>query len=102
MNSEILSFEDYFQDTEEVDERLREYGEELTVEELDSIQSFIDDTESSKFDFENVSYEECLQMIVAMERYEQEAIERLNAQVKVYTCEEYSQEFLLSLIPKRR
>jgi hypothetical protein len=45
---------------------------------------------------------DCLELIVLMDAFEKRMKEKIAAECKIWTCELYSQEFLQSLIPKRR
>jgi hypothetical protein len=71
---EVLEVEQIFNEAEE--------GPELIVE-------------------EELTYEECMELIAAMDRFEEQARARLDERVKIYTSDEYSQEFLHSLLQKK-
>lgn len=50
---------------------------------------------------DELTREECEELMVKMDAFEKQARERIMTTIKVYTCNEYTQEFLLSLIPKK-
>lgn len=50
---------------------------------------------------DELTREDCEELMAKMDEFEKRARERIMTEIRVYTCNEYSQEFLLSLIPKR-
>ena len=76
---------------------------ELTIKQILEAKRILDeaDRDPELLVEEELTYDECMELIAAMDRFEKEAKIRLDGQVKVYTSKECSQEFLRSLLQRR-
>ena len=76
---------------------------EPTIEEILEAERILDEAakDPELLVEEELTYDECMELIAAMNRFEEESKIRLDEQVKIYTSKEYSQEFLRSLLQKK-
>lgn len=69
------------------------FEEELCTEEEETLQEIIFEEELTR--------EDCEKLMTKMDEFEKRAREKIMSEMRIYTCDQCSQEFLLSLIPKK-